>query len=130
MRDIKFRAWLPNLNKMSYDVTLYANGWIESVTDDGGQWKHPPNGADVMQYTGLKDENGLDIYEGDIVKGKRFAGKGEFKRFIGKVVYRRVSFQIDGVGQYEGFTGEELHGNFEVLGNIYENPELIKESTT
>jgi uncharacterized phage protein (TIGR01671 family) len=71
----------------------------------------------IMQYTGLKDKKGKEIYEGDIVKNGDFISDAhswnEWKR---QVVYD------DQQAMFTGLDGERI----EVIGNIYENPELIK----
>ena len=117
MREIKFRAW---------------DG--EKMFVPGGL-KNPVNFTDNvvhMQYTGLKDVNGKEIYEGDIVKNKY--NKLELVKwgyFVESVNFNEYSNQNYGwyVGQdsqYEDF--EQIHnGMWEVIGNIYENPELIKK---
>jgi uncharacterized phage protein (TIGR01671 family) len=159
MREIKFRAWDKEKKKMCNVVTMTSGcdgkewGWFvtmgcwrDVVPEDAAfygdpnikaiadQYKLNPSDHILMQYTGLKDKNGKEIYEGDIVKDILY-GMGIIK-----------------IGEYENMDGEyypEIYGPFvqfrkkncaddtqqqgllqrredeEVLGNIYEHPELL-----
>ena len=82
--------------------------------------------ANLAQYTGLKDVNGREIYEGDIVKGKYYT-QGKENRFIGQVKFLSPSFQVVGINQYYGMN-QELNSLYEVIGNIYENKEFLGET--
>jgi uncharacterized phage protein (TIGR01671 family) len=87
-----------------------------------------------MQYTGLKDKNGKEIYEGDIVEWKM----GDWRDAIGVTVKDedlvcRVEWKDDHTGFYpfvedEGYDGVIMFSvdKCEVIGNIHENPELLK----
>lgn len=114
MREIKFRAWVPaDDNEPGYMISgddLAFEEYLplkDLLSRDG-----------IMQYTGLKDVKDLDIYEGDVVKGKYFANGG-YRRIIGTVEYVGVGFRVEGTKKYQGWPCD-LNGLFEVIGNVYE----------
>lgn len=89
----------------------------------------------VGQYTGLKDENGKEIYEGDIIEFSYDMFVGNFDTFVakGKVVFEEGAFYIE-VFENERTTKDEAYllysinlDTIEVIGNIYDNPELFKK---
>ena len=108
MREIKFRAWNKEDKKMRYNVE-YMFGF------SGG---FPYYDYILMQYTGIKDKNGVEIYEGDILK---------LHSGVGKVEYECGQFwvipQIDMMNNIYHATS----CGAEVIGNIHENPELLGE---
>ena len=123
MREIKFRAWDIQTESMR-DVLVI--DWVNELIDlSSGIIERRPHEVILMQYTGLKDKNGVEICEGDIVET---VYNGEV--FAGVVVYdlSEVDFKVtDGKEKY-GRNFQYLAGNDEneVIGNIYENPELLE----
>jgi len=128
MREIKFRAWDKLTKTMRYVLCI---DWLNGLVDLNGkiiERKYDNSKGDeviLMQYTGLKDKNGKEIYEGDIVEAW-----SEGKKAIGKVKQR-----IDGLwlmypawqsGKTWGLMpNKERKTTVEIIGNIYENKELI-----
>lgn len=127
-RETKFRAWcsgkMGNITfsetHMEYNVMIGKNGGyldVESGWDIHGEIMEIP----VMQFTGLKDKNKKEIYERDIVRleGIRIEGKNK------EVSFKNGAFGIDGYSFDYGF--EELNWEeIEIIGNRFENPELLK----
>lgn len=147
MRDIKFRAWDRNKKMMEKVVCikmlspyLYTNVIVEfkehgMVINDN----HLIGGTDgcdtaiLMQYIGLKDSNGKKIYEGDIVKCRGYEWRNGIN-VIYEVIYGEdddyPAFDLideygnriyvsNGISHFKGI------GTIEVIGNRYENPELL-----
>jgi hypothetical protein len=113
MREIKFRAWLDGGGdpRIKGEMTYYEPTQIDF-------WKRLdrwPFSYVLMQYTGLKDKNGKEIYEGDILK--TLTG-------ICEVVWNEYKW---GVNYHKAFADWSFEGECEIIGNVYENPELLKE---
>ena len=80
--------------------------------------------VDIMQFTGLKDKHGKEIYEGDIVERNASNGRGNVR---GVIIFLEGEFRIEwhGKGQWNGIL--HIHAkDCEITGNIHSNPELLK----
>lgn len=118
MREIKFRA-----NRFGVMATVIEINFIEPQKEydwlledkDGNQIREWGKNLDLMQYTGLKDKNGKEIYEGDIVKFVNLTA------LLDSPYPFEVEWDQQGYWNIAGYDFE-----LEVLGNIYENPELLK----
>jgi len=118
-REIRFRAWdkitkTMRTNILSIDVGEYGRNIYFST----GSYL-PQIDAELMQYTGLKDKNGKKIYEGDIIKTDTQIGVVDYSFGCFRVRGKKIEiFGID-LGNGQGFC--------EVIGDIYQNPELLKK---
>jgi len=122
-REIKFRAWYKDEEKI-YEVKglsfssgeLYA---VELWSDEGtldGKWHEYSvyiRDVELMQYTGLKDCKGEEIYEGDIVKDGNWIGQVP-------AINEMIEMAIG-----DGMMPDYKHG--EIIGNIYEHPHLLEQ---
>jgi uncharacterized phage protein (TIGR01671 family) len=148
MREIKFRAWVyckwldfrPKEERNADNSNFWIEKWVMGVVKTIHFAKNKARVMDgsissskchdyligdtciIMQYTGLKDKNGKEIYEGDIVNwGKKINGDVYYSsgRYWVRDFYQAYQDEVS-----DAF-GEGL-ATLEVVGNIYENPELLK----
>lgn len=123
MREVKFRAFIKQL-KMVVPVTdLYFEcKEIEcDLTSGKGETSvFSINEIELMQYTCLKDKNGKEIFEGDVVITDEADG-------LDQIIYYKGAFYIESLSNRN--FGDELLSDLivEVIGNIYENPELLEK---
>ena len=167
MREIKFRAWNKEKKIMCYDnednskeyfdgINSTEIGFINyrlSIPKDDSDWYYRSR-YEVMQYTGLKDKNGMEIFEGDIIKYS-FRDGGDTNTRVLEIFNDGVNFKmreinrdywlekVDGVLKLKhghltkhrgktqylmGISVPEIY-SYEVIGNIYENLELLGVSS-
>ncbi len=122
MREIKFRAWDKDYKKMiSVDeIDLFLKQiryWKEKdeepITLNKGDYE-------LMQFTGLKDKNGKEIYEGDIIR------LNNDNEIIGEITFEKGCFvYLEKIGDSEALNHFK-EKQFEIIGNKFENPELLK----
>ena len=128
MKEIKFRAWDKINNRLSYEICEIdfndrTVSYRYSIRPDGCGLFSNREMKDIIleQYTGLKDKNGKEIYEGDILNGRDGLNQpiqGEIEMVIewGRWILKPNLTLTDGVAR-----------RCKIIGNIHENPELLKE---
>lgn len=120
MREIKFRAWVKDEKRM-----LAGQDLCRIIANYHGLNNEEWANLEMMQFTGLKDKNGKEIFEGDVVRDSE---------------YRRLTVRFNTEGDFYGLCFQGIITVFqnpspkvidkygiEIIGNIYENPELIGE---
>lgn len=129
MNNLKFRAWdKANKEMLKIDVIDFFLEEIRVLENDGSCFSMKFADVEIMQSTGLKDKNGKEIIEGDIVVGKfYFAGVGYFDTGEREVIVRnKPVLWEDGKFLCSGFDLSEMNECIKVIGNIYENKELLE----
>jgi len=124
MREIKFRVWVKPWKWMDFptSISIDDSGHIEGVRGYGGDY--PYTDIELMQYTGLNDKNGREIYESDIVRNPyKYA-----QPHVSEVFIEGGNTYLSGEDLSTG--GDMLLCDYadqcEVIGNIYKNPELLE----
>ena len=119
MRDIKFRAWDKTINYMDYRVRFsHFEDGIE-VLDSWSSWRElKKDEYELMQYTGLKDKKGVEIYEGDILQNEH--------HFKYQVVFKGDCWRCEPI-KNNYFKNRFIGNDLKIIGNIYKDPELLED---
>ena len=125
----RFRAWLKKEQKMDNDVDHIS--WLEDelyCIGDGITYMVSVEDLELMQSTGLVDKNCKEIFEGDILCDEGIEQESEFVYVT--VSYREGMWVCDQItDELCGYGGalNEFNNDYSIIGNIYENPELLED---
>lgn len=121
MREIKYRAWEKNLKQI---IPVYNINFESKQINTGSAWRFFDE-IELMQYTGLKDRNGNEIFEGDILLGVK-----NFKVTPIKILWNKDKcfYQMSFLNDFDikNLTKNDIDNSI-VIGNVYENKDFIKE---
>lgn len=128
MREIKFRIYDTKRKEWVHDTKHAVNLLGETIIlgdilrrpDDTRVRLEELNDLVVMQFTGLKDRNGIEVYEGDVIRNDG----GDWNE---EVFYEEGGFCFCREAP-EPMVWLQINGVYEVIGNVHENPELIKDT--
>lgn len=124
MREFKFRAWDTEKQEMATVNFIGLNDYEVGMEDEEcRRWRATyPYVCRLMQYTNLKDKNGKEIYEGDILKVKLDGGEANLY-----VKYTNGEYRVVNEGKWEDSLYAYMYfGDVEIVGNIYENKDLLR----
>ena len=119
----KFRAWLKNDKEMiEADEIHWDRGQLDFI-GDAITFMRKADEIELMQSTGLKDKNGKDVYIGDIIKCTRGCPHEVYleKEYGGTYIGGMPAVYLKGIKEGYAWTGDE-----EIIGNVYQNPELLE----
>lgn len=130
----KFRAWDTHEEVMNrVDYIDFANGIVGLSNENVKDYEQPIHRVKFMQSTNLLDKNGVEIYEGDVVNITQYFGGhpyGEIKYIVKRSEYNNNLVADSESGDWrtpEVSMSFRKSDDYEVIGNIYENSELLEE---
>jgi uncharacterized phage protein (TIGR01671 family) len=127
MREIKFRVWYQGKMRFPINMEFCPDGLFGiNVPDNDGLPHYTEKGYTLMQFTGLRDKNGKEIYEGDVVTVTNWLNGEPWEGHIHncEIEFKGGKFDLKDHWMHESLESSDVT----VIGNIYENPELVKPS--
>lgn len=126
MKELKFRAWDSEREEMAKVIDGIGSEDVTLQDEECRSWRTVAHYiAVIMQYVGLKDVNGKEVYEGDIINCSRGCPHKVIfvKEYGGNYLGGMPCWYLSGLNEGYVWTGVE-----EIIGNIYENPELLGDN--
>lgn len=130
----KFRVWEKRESRMIASenctaINFFEQKLIETQWFGKGKWvniSHDFNDIISMQSTGLKDSNGVEIYEGDVIEWSYWVGDYEEERGRSEIKVFDGAFRLKDSNDEALYDFTEWAEEYYVVGNVYENPELLE----
>lgn len=130
-RDVKFKGW-DSVNEVMLPVESinFREGYV-SLNEGDNSLTDTLEMIELIQYTGLKDKNGKEVYEGDIIESPLWEAEPYeivFKDYAFKArdIRKKIMYGSDLFFDIDDLLSGCVGETFEVIGNIYENPELLR----
>ena len=125
----KFRAWMKQFKKMDNDIgeMHFEDGEFKYIGDDV-HYKRLPEHVIPMLSTGIKDKNGKEIFEGDVLEIEdegEVLGNAKLTWDNEQAVFMIEAISVDDIAPFHEILSDESY-SYRVVGNIYENPELLE----
>ena len=134
MREIKFKVWdkkskkMRSLDSIAFDADnniKLVNGWGCDIIEDKMIIVRREKQYELLQYTGLKDTNDIAIYEADIISTHKHDFIVRWDEIGGMYLFHETNNPDSGMDYYEFEENYSYYG-FHVIGNVYENPDLLE----
>ena len=129
MKKIRFRVWDNKLKEWEYYILPQDAGYMAGRFTKKNDKEKRFEKETLMQYTGLKDTNGKEIFEGDILEFKQYThskDKNKIHKWTKEVKFETEKVGVYGYANFTGFNTTDFDVEHEIIGNRFENPELIK----